>query len=104
MTLEEASDYIKRIDTLQQKLTYEKKFGRGTTTIAANKNEIIECINLNENYDENRLYSVVMKKVDKLCELIDSIYNSANVSEKESLKDVKQSLDSYKNDKARMDK
>ena len=59
---------------------------------------------MNENYDENGLYSVIMKKVDKLCELIDSIYNSANVSEKESLKDVKQSLDSYKNDKARMDK
>ena len=93
MTLEEASDYIKRIDTLQKKLIYEMKFGRGTTTVAANKDEIIECINLNEYYDENGLYSIVVKKVDKLCELIESIYNSANVREKESLKDVKQSLD-----------
>lgn len=97
LTLNKARDYIKRIDALQQKLTYEKKFGRGTTTIAANKDEIIECINLNVIYDENgRLYDVVMKKVETLSELIESIYNSANAREKESIEDVKQGLDSYK--------
>ena len=97
LTLNEARDYIKRIDALQQKLTYEKKFGRGTTTIAANKDEIIECINLNVIYDENgRLYDVVMKKFETLSELIESIYNSANAREKESIEDVKQGLDSYK--------
>ena len=89
-----AKSLIDKVNGLVQKLKYENKFGRGIEAIAANMPEINECVEGASKYEDSYARNVLLSGMKELAKQVDKIFDSASDRERESIRELKEKLDS----------